>query len=164
MIKAWKAEFFILWFMVIGSYRLHLGDLIIKRFNRVLNLRIGGNFRCGGLITIFSDNVFDHFPPTYLFFANDSFRLTLENLRAMHIFRSALNGHVWMCGRSQYLRVTDPSILSLVDPIGSTKWVLASNLAPSSRPRQLQQNPPHSHPDRPSSSTVHPYYVDATPI
>lgn len=44
MIKAWKAEFFILWFMVIGSYRLHLGDLIIKRFHRVLNLGLAGTF------------------------------------------------------------------------------------------------------------------------
>lgn len=33
-----------------------------------------------------------------------------------------------MCGRARYLRVTDPSAISLADPISSTRWVHESSL------------------------------------
>ncbi|CAI9291280.1 unnamed protein product [Lactuca saligna] len=75
--KSGKADLFILWCMVARWYRPYFGDLIIKRFHRVLNLRTGGAILCGGLITIIARTLVEQSPPEYTFFTGETFRLTL---------------------------------------------------------------------------------------
>ncbi|CAI9283547.1 unnamed protein product [Lactuca saligna] len=105
----------------------------------------------------------EQFPPGYTFFQAESSRLTLQNLRAMHMLQTAPGGYVWMWGRSTYFKVTGPDVIALADPISDTMWVLLSNIPPPPRPRRAQQfRQPQF--DRPPSSTQHPDYADATPI
>ncbi|CAI9290091.1 unnamed protein product [Lactuca saligna] len=61
--KVSKAELFLLWFMVTGSYYQHFGDLIIKRFHRVIALRTGGAICCGSLISIIVCSLVARSPP-----------------------------------------------------------------------------------------------------
>ena len=84
--------------MVSGLYRPHFDDLIIKIFHRVINLRTDGHIRCGGLIAVITHTLMEQSPPEYTFFSGDSFRLTLQNLRAMHMLRPAPGGIFWMLG------------------------------------------------------------------
>ncbi|CAI9262447.1 unnamed protein product [Lactuca saligna] len=125
--------------MVTGLHRPHFGDIITKRFHKVINLRTGGTISCGGLISVIAHSFLEQFPPGYTFFQTESSRLNLQNLRAMNMLR------------------TSP------DPISDTMWVLPSNIPPPPRPRRAQQvRQPQS--DQPSSSTQHPDYADATPV
>ncbi|CAI9268470.1 unnamed protein product [Lactuca saligna] len=61
--KADKVELFPLWYMITGSYRPHFGDIIIRRFHRVIALRTGGAIRYGGLIFVISRSLTPQFPP-----------------------------------------------------------------------------------------------------
>ncbi|CAI9263954.1 unnamed protein product [Lactuca saligna] len=81
----------------------------------------------------------------------------------MHILHTAPGGCVWMRGRSTYFKVTRPDGIALSDPISKTVWVLPSNIPPPPLPRRAQQAQ-HPQSNRPSSSTKHPDYTDATPI
>ncbi|CAI9291508.1 unnamed protein product [Lactuca saligna] len=149
--------------MVTGSHCPHFGDLIIKRFHRVIALHIGGEIRCGGLISVISRSLAVQSRPGYTFFAGDSFHLSLQTLWSIHMLRTAPGGYVWMRGRYTYFKVTGPDVVSLVDPISDTMWVLLSNIPPSPRPRRAPQvRQPQF--DRPSSSTQHPDYAYTTPI
>ncbi|CAI9282900.1 unnamed protein product [Lactuca saligna] len=136
--KVGKAELFLLWCMITGSYR----DIIIRRFHRVITLRTGCAIRCGGLIFVIACSLTLQSPPGYTFFTGESFRLTLQNLRAMHMLRTALGGYVWMQGRSTYFKVTGPDDIALVDPISDTVWVLQSNILLPPHPRRAQQPDP----------------------
>ncbi|CAI9286831.1 unnamed protein product [Lactuca saligna] len=133
-IKSVKAEFFLLWCMITNLHRPHFGDIIIKRFHKVISLHTGGAIRCGGLISIIACAIVAQSPLGYTFFAGDSFRLTLQTLRAMHMFCTAPGGYVWMQVRSTYFKVTGPDDITLVDPISDTVWVLQSNI-----PQPLRQ-------------------------
>ncbi|CAI9304013.1 unnamed protein product [Lactuca saligna] len=161
--KAGKAELFLLWCMITGSYHPHFGDLIIRRFHRVIALCTSGAIRCGGLISVITHSLVPQSPPKYTFFTGDYFCLTLQNFRAMHMLRNAPSGFVWMRGRSTYFKVTRPDAIALPGPISETVWVLPSNIPPPPCLRRAQQaQRPQS--DRPSSSTQHLDYTDATPI
>lgn len=149
--------------MIIGSYHPHHGDLIINRFHWAINLNTSSAICCGGLITVISCVFAEQFLPEYTFFSGDSFRLTLWNLRVMHMLRPAPGGNVWMIGISTYFKVTHPDVIALVDPISETLWVLPSNIPPPLCPCRSQQvharpcpiAPSSSqNPDRPSTSTV----------
>lgn len=84
----------------------------------------------------------------------------------MYKLRPALGGNVWMLGQFIYFKVTGPDDIAVVDPISETLWLLPSNIPPSLHPRRSQQPPPPlcPHSERPSSSTMHPDYSDATPL
>ncbi|CAI9296859.1 unnamed protein product [Lactuca saligna] len=140
--------------MVTGLNRPHFGDIITKRFHRVIGLRTGGAIRCGGLISFIAHSLVEQIPPGYTFFQVESSRLTLQNHRAMHM----------LCpSRPIYFKVTGPDVIALADPINDTMWVLPSNIPPPPCPRSAQQvRQPQS--NRPSSSTQHPDYADATPV
>ncbi|CAI9290071.1 unnamed protein product [Lactuca saligna] len=158
--KVGKAELFLLWCMITRSHRPHFGDVIIKCFHRVISLRTRGAICCGGLIFIIVRVLTVPSPPGYTFFTGDSFRLTLQTLRSMHMLRPAPGEYVWMLGRSLYFKVTGPGDIALAEPISETEWVLSSNIQLPPRPRRE----PYAQSDRPSSSTQHPDYADATPI
>ncbi|CAI9270280.1 unnamed protein product [Lactuca saligna] len=146
--------------MITGSHRLHFGDVIIKRFHRVISLRTRAAIRCGGLNSVIARVLAVPSPPGYTFFAGDSFCLTLQTLRSMHMHRPTLGGHVWMLGCSLYFKVIGPDDIALAEPISEIEWVLCSNIQLPPRPCRE----PHAQSDRPSSSTQHPDYADATPI
>ncbi|CAI9260209.1 unnamed protein product [Lactuca saligna] len=158
--KSGKAELFLLWCMITRSHRPHFGDVIIKRFHRVISFLTHGAIRCGGLISVIARALTVPSPPVYTFFAGDSLCLTLQTLRFMHMLRPAPGGYVWMLGRSLYFKVTRPDDIALAEPISETEWVLSSNIQLPPRPRRE----PHAQSDRPSSSTQHPNYADATTI
>ncbi|CAI9299369.1 unnamed protein product [Lactuca saligna] len=149
--------------MITGSHRSYFGDIITKWFHRVIGIRTCGAIRYGGLITVIARSLTEQSPPGYTFFSADSFRLTLQNLRAMHMLRTTPGGYVWMRGRSTYFKVIGPDVIALADPISNTMWVLPSNIPPPPSIRRAQQvrHPPS---DRPCSSTQHPDYADATPV
>ncbi|CAI9296507.1 unnamed protein product [Lactuca saligna] len=106
--------------MIIGSHHPHFGDIIINRLHRVISLRTGGAIRCGGLIVIIARSLAAQSIQEYPFFTNESFCLTLQNLRAMQLLRTALGGYVWMQGHPTYFKVTGPDDIALADPIISS--------------------------------------------
>ncbi|CAI9264997.1 unnamed protein product [Lactuca saligna] len=137
--KADKADLFLLCCMITGSYHPHFGDIIIRRFHRVIALRTGDVIPCGGLISIIARSLTPQSPLGYTFFTGDAFRLTLQNLRAMHMLHTAPGGYVWMHGHSTYFKLTGLDDIALADPISDTLWVLQSNIPPPSRPCRAQQ-------------------------
>ncbi|CAI9269139.1 unnamed protein product [Lactuca saligna] len=135
--------------MVAGLYHPQFGDLIIKRFHRVVNLRTGGSITCGGL-TVIARTLVKQSPRDTPFYG-----------RILPFDPAEPSGHAHVMFSPEW--VTGPDDIALADPISEMVWVLPLNLPPPLHPRRLQQAS-HLHYGGPSLSTLHPDYTDATPL
>ncbi|CAI9272291.1 unnamed protein product [Lactuca saligna] len=163
-LKLAKPGFSFLWSMITGPTTLTFVDVIIKIFHKVKNLNTRCAIRCGSLIMVIACTIMEQSLLEYTIFPGESFHMTLQNHRAMHMLRPTLGGNVLMLGRSTYFKVTSPDDIALADPISETMWVLPSNIPLPFCSRRSQQAPARPHSDPPSLSTMHPDYTDATSL